>query len=256
MIDLNYLLRRVPEFYELTQTDQIKYLAFAFVKNSGQLEFQVSDVRNVFHEFNLVVPTNFKRAFNKLLIGRIPTLVKRGQSYVFHPKADTEITLDIFGSNPSVDDSSDTIDRQSGIALFSKYDLHPDIKRVSFSQFQDGYYKEAIQNAFVEVVDQVKKKSGHPKISKQNGKEYDLDGDELMQRVFGVDTQTGPIVKFNDLTNSLEKAEQRGIMYLFKGVVGIRDKKAHLNYVQNDPIKTMEYLSLASLLMRLLDENT
>ena len=44
-------------------------------------------------------------------------------------------------------------------------------------------------------------------------------------------------------------------MYLYKGIVGIRDKKAHLNFVQNDPIKTLEFLSFASLLLRLLDEN-
>lgn len=46
------------------------------------------------------------------------------------------------------------------------------------------------------------------------------------------------------------------MMNLFKGIVGIRDKKAHLNYIQQDPLKTLEYLFLASLLMRLLDEHT
>ena len=75
-----------------------------------------------------------------------------------------------------------------------------------------------------------------------------------MNRIFGCDNQE-PIIKFNSLQTSLDKAEQRGIMNLFKGIVGIRDKKAHLNYIQNDPIKTTEYLSLASLLLRLLDEN-
>lgn len=74
-----------------------------------------------------------------------------------------------------------------------------------------------------------------------------------MNRVFGCDNQT-PIIKFNNLSNSLDKAEQRGIMNLFKGIVGLRDKKAHLNFIQNDPIKTIEYLALASLLIRLLDE--
>lgn len=43
-------------------------------------------------------------------------------------------------------------------------------------------------------------------------------------------------------------------MYLYKGIVGIRNRKAHLNFVQNDPVKALEYLSLASLLIRHLDE--
>jgi len=138
--------------------------------------------------------------------------------------------------------------------LFARYDFHPQIKEVSFSQFQDGYYKEAIQNAFVEVVDQVKIRTNYPKVIK-NGRTYELDGDDLMNRVFGCDNQK-PLIKFNKLKNSLDKAEQRGLMNLFKGIVGIRDKKAHLNFIQKDPLKTIEYLSLASLLMRLLDEHT
>src|SRR5687767_1789547 len=44
--------------------------------------------------------------------------------------------------------------------LIDRYELHPRIKEVALRQFQDGYFKEAIQNALVEVVDQVKIKSG------------------------------------------------------------------------------------------------
>ena len=137
-------------------------------------------------------------------------------------------------------------------ANFSNYDFHPLVKKVAFKQFEDGYFKEAILNAFIEVVDQVKIKARHPKRTK-NGRSYELDGDDLMNRVFGCDNQV-PIIKFNSLKTSLDKAEQRGLMNLFKGIVGIRDKKAHLNFVQKDPLKTIEYLSLASLLNRLVDE--
>jgi len=138
------------------------------------------------------------------------------------------------------------------IELFTRYDFHQKIKDVSFNLFEDGYYKEAIQSAFVEVIDQVKIRTNYPDIIK-NGKSYELDGDDLMNHVFGCDNQT-PLIKFNGLKNSLDKAEQRGLMNLFKGIVGVRDKKAHLNFIQKDTLKTIEYLSLASLLMRLLDE--
>lgn len=134
--------------------------------------------------------------------------------------------------------------------LFERYDFHPQIKKVAYKQFEDGYFKEAIQNALVEVIDQVKVKAGHPK--KAGGK--DMDGDDLMNQVFGCDNQT-PKIQFNTLQTGLDKAEQRGLMNLFKGIVGVRDRKAHLNFLQKDPLKTIEYLSLASLLMRLLDEN-
>jgi len=135
--------------------------------------------------------------------------------------------------------------------LFARYDLHPRIKEVAFQQFENNDFKGAIQNALVEVIDQVKIKTKHPK----NAKGRDLDGDDLMNHVFGCDNQR-PKIKFNPLKTSLDKAEQRGVMNLFKGIVGVRDRKAHLNFLQRDPLKTIEYLSLASLLMRLLDENT
>ncbi len=140
-------------------------------------------------------------------------------------------------------------------ALFDQYDLHPRIKEVSLGQFQDGYFKEAIQNALVEVIEQVKQKTNNPTITTGNGRTVELDGDELMQHVFGADNGHTPKISFNGLRTSLDRAEQRGFLYLFKGIVGIRDRKAHLNFIQKDPVKTLEFLSLASLLLRLVDEH-
>lgn len=137
------------------------------------------------------------------------------------------------------------------VDLFVRYDLHPRIKEVSGKQFENRDFKGAIQNAFVEVIDWVKVKTGRPRNS--NGKE--LDGDDLMNHVFGCEGHN-PKVRFNSLKTSLDRAEQKGLMYLYKGIVGVRDKKAHINFIQKDPLKTIEYLSLASLLVRLLDENT
>ena len=101
----------------------------------------------------------------------------------------------------------------------------------------------------MEIIDRVKQVTGNPKDTR--GKE--LDGDSLMQKSFGCDGDNKPLIKINVLETSLDKAEQRGVMYLFKGIVGMRDKKAHLNFVQNDPYKAIEYLCLASLLMKFLE---
>ncbi len=244
-VDLNFLLEKKPDFYELTQKEQIKYICFIYYKNTKNSPFKQKDIKGLFQEFNLVSPSHFSEHFESFTKGKVPLLVKKTNGYVVHPSLDKDLTLEFFSA-----EKAENFKKEKNTSLFSKYDFHPAIKKVSFRQFQDGYYKEAILNALVEVVDQVKIKSGHPK--NNSGKE--LDGDDLMNQVFGCDNQQ-PIVSFNDLATSLDKAEQRGIMYLFKGIVGVRDKKAHLNFIQNDPLKTIEYLSLASLLMRLLDEN-
>lgn len=135
--------------------------------------------------------------------------------------------------------------------FLKKYDLHPRIKFVSSGLFADGHYKEAIQAALVEVISRVKEVAVYPK--DKSGR--DLDGDQLMNRAFGCDGSNEPLIKLNELRDSFDRAEQRGFMNLFKGIVGVRDKKAHLNFIQSDPCRTMEYLFLASLMMRLLEND-
>ncbi len=122
-----------------------------------------------------------------------------------------------------------------------QYRLHSEIERVSGQLFRDGHYKQAALEAYIRVIDEVKKKSGLP-----------LDGDALMNRAFGCENQT-PVIQFNSLQTEEEKNEQKGMMFLFKGIVGLRNSKAHSNRLFNDPRRAHDYLSLASLLMRLLD---
>jgi hypothetical protein len=43
-------------------------------------------------------------------------------------------------------------------------------------------------------------------------------------------------------------------MFLYKGIVGIRNRKAHDNVLLDDPNRAIEYLALASLLIRLLEK--
>jgi uncharacterized protein (TIGR02391 family) len=74
----------------------------------------------------------------------------------------------------------------------------------------------------------------------------------LMNRAFGCDKQT-PVIQFNGLQSDAERDEQKGIMFLFKGIVGLRNSKAHSNTLFNDPSRAHEYLALASLLLRLFE---
>jgi uncharacterized protein (TIGR02391 family) len=129
-------------------------------------------------------------------------------------------------------------------------DIHESIKKVSESKYQSKHYADAVESAFKEVIKRVKDYVNP--IIMVNPK---LDGDRLMNRAFGFENQE-PIIKFNDLITDEHKDEQRGIMNLFKGIVGIRNRKAHENIILEDPLRALEYLATASLLMRLLDNNT
>jgi len=42
-------------------------------------------------------------------------------------------------------------------------------------------------------------------------------------------------------------------MFLYKGIVGLRNSKAHSNRLFDDPARAHDYLALASVLMRLLE---
>jgi len=134
----------------------------------------------------------------------------------------------------------------SKVSGLKDYDLHPKIKDVSLKLFEDKYFAQSVEEAFKLVIKGVK-----TIVTRETNE--NLDGDRLMNRAFGVENQN-PIIKFNSLQNPEDIDEQKGIMYLFKGIVGIRNKKAHTNVLLNDQIRAIEYLCLSSLLMRLLDQ--
>lgn len=120
--------------------------------------------------------------------------------------------------------------------------LHPEVKKVSKKLFADGHYSQAIFEAYKRVVNELKSVSGLKS----------FDGKPLAEKALSLNN---PKIKLNDLQSQSDRDEQLGFMYLFAGAaLGIRNPKAHDNIVQNDPIKALEYLSFASLLMRRLDE--
>lgn len=123
----------------------------------------------------------------------------------------------------------------------SSYEYHPEILKVSDTLFRQGNYRQAVLDAFIHVIHLVKQKTGLPH-----------EGDDLMNQAFSAKRGT-PMVRFNDFKTDADKDEQQGIYFLFKGVVGLRNFKAHVVATFDDPQRAHEYLALASLLMRLLD---
>jgi uncharacterized protein (TIGR02391 family) len=122
------------------------------------------------------------------------------------------------------------------------YQFHPEIERVSGDLFRGNHYKQAALEAYIRVIEEVKQRSG-----------LNLDGDNLMNQAFSFDTNRAPILRFNAMNSDAERDEQRGFMFLFKGIVQHRNYKAHSNRLFDDPSRAHEYLALASLLMRMLE---
>lgn len=123
-----------------------------------------------------------------------------------------------------------------------QYRFHPAIEHVGGHLFRDGHYKQAALEAYICVIEEVKRRSGLP-----------FDGDNLMNQAFSCDGGKVPVLKFNTLSTDAERDEQKGLMFLFKGMVLHRNSKAHSNQLFNDPLRAHDYLSLASLLMRVLE---
>lgn len=73
-----------------------------------------------------------------------------------------------------------------------------------------------------------------------------------MNQAFACDKKT-PVIQFNSLQTDAERDEQKGLMFIFKGIVGLRNFKAHSNTLFDDPHRAYDYLALASLLLRLLE---
>ena len=134
------------------------------------------------------------------------------------------------------------LELQTPLQLFDALSLHPSIVEVSRSLFASSHYAQAIFEAYKCVVNEVRRVSGL----------LDTDGKDLMAGAFN---EREPKIRLNSMATMSDRAEQEGFRFIFMGaVVGIRNPKAHDAIVQNDPYKTLEYLGLASLLLKRIDE--
>lgn len=115
--------------------------------------------------------------------------------------------------------------------------IHPEIRYVSKTRFDDGHFADAVESAFKEVNSRVKEL-----VKDRTGVE--LDGAALMRKAFSRDA---PIVKIGDLTTESGKNVQQGYMEMFAGaMIGIRNPKAHSNQTisQMDAIRKLNFASM------------
>jgi uncharacterized protein (TIGR02391 family) len=124
------------------------------------------------------------------------------------------------------------------------FGLHPKVLDVSGKLFRDGHYEEAIFEAFKALEEYVKEKSG---IKQKSGK-------SLIGYVFD---ENNPLLKIKYSHPDTAKEEQEGFKLIFMGsMLGIRNPKAHHRIIQQDKVRTMQYLALASLLFKTIDDAT
>lgn len=135
-------------------------------------------------------------------------------------------------------------DRETVNSLYDALRLHPRIRKASESLFKTGHYAQAIFEAFKSIEVVVKEKS----------ETNDKDGQTLMADVFN---ETQPKLRLNQMQTTSERDEQIGFKFIFMGVMtGIRNPKAHDLVEQKNPYRTLEYLALASLLAKRVEEAT
>ena len=72
-----------------------------------------------------------------------------------------------------------------------------------------------------------------------------------MNEVF---SPNNPVLAFNDLESKSDKDEQKGLMFLFSGVMSaFRNPRAH-DFVEDDPERAIEVIGFVSLLAKLLEQ--
>ncbi len=129
----------------------------------------------------------------------------------------------------------------SDLHPFDERNVHPDIYTVSKLLFDDGHYSQATFEAYKLLDRRVQK------LAKINES-----GVKLMMKAFSEQT---PIIKLTPISNASEKDEQEGYKFIFSGAIqAIRNPRGHEFGLQDSPTLCLDHLSLASLLLRRLEE--
>ena len=129
-----------------------------------------------------------------------------------------------------------------GYHLFDERNIHSKIQQVSKDLFDNGHFAQATFEAFKFLEKEVQKASNLKRT-----------GWDLMMAAFNKDD---PKIKFNDLASISAEDEQEGYKFIFGGSIrGIRNPRGHEYNICDRPDQCLDYLSLASLLLRKLEDS-
>lgn len=120
---------------------------------------------------------------------------------------------------------------------FDERNVHPEIASVSKKLFDNGHYAQATFEAFKLVDKHIQR------LSKRSES-----GVKLMMKVFN---ESNPLIQLTDLACQTEKDEQEGYKFMFSGsIMAIRNPRGHEPGMSESPSQCLDYLGLASLLLR------
>lgn len=124
---------------------------------------------------------------------------------------------------------------------FDTRDIHPRLPQIVRQLFDDGHYAQATFEAFKFIDKEVQRLSGETE-----------SGFKLMMKVF---PDASPIINITACSSISEKDEQKGYQFLFAGAtLAIRNPRGHEYAVRDSPDTCLDHLSLASLLLRRIEQ--
>ena len=123
--------------------------------------------------------------------------------------------------------------------------VHPRIRTLARPRFEAGFFGDAVEASFKEVVNDAVKRVVRESTSRE------LDGTGVMTTAFSVQN---PIIRLTPLATETDRNVQQGYMQIFAGAMtGVRNPQAPGN-LDPDSSSALHLICLASLLLRKLDE--
>jgi len=157
---------------------------------------------------------------------------------------DDDFILDSSSDTPFVylKESNNKIDINKDDLIIQYLDnLHPIIINSSKQLYLDRHYQNSIEEAIKAVNQHIRDKTGLRE-----------DGSDLINKVFSA---KNPVLSFSDLSTETQQNEQVGFMEMLRGFVkGVRNVFAHTPAIVIDSQIAFEYLVMASLFCKRIDQ--
>lgn len=124
---------------------------------------------------------------------------------------------------------------------FDERNIHPLLPVIVRKLFDNGYYAQSTFEAYKFLDKEVQRLS---KLSES--------GFKLAMQTFSADK---PIIRLTPLSSTSEIDEQKGYQFVFAGaMLAVRNPRGHEHSLSDTPDKCLDHLTLASLLLRRLED--